>query len=79
MDYGGHLNGSFCGASCDGMPIASDPDWKIVDDAFGCPRWTNPHDGFNGGAFSDETSYCGGEVRNDAGSSDASDASDAAD
>lgn len=79
MDYGGQRRGDSCGDRCDGMPVASDPGWKIVDDAFGCPRWTNPHDHFNGGTFSAETSYCGEEVPGDAGSNDASDASDAAD
>lgn len=38
MRYGGH--GS-CGYLCDGMPLPSDPGWKIEQDDLGCDVWVN--------------------------------------
>lgn len=77
MHYGGRSAGGSCGRTCDGMPVPSDPDWKVADDKFGCPRWMNPHDSFHGGTSSATTAYCGGEApERDAGDDDAADASD---
>jgi hypothetical protein len=60
MDYGGwRPPGNMCGGTCDGMPLPTDPDWKIVLDQHGCPRWTNPHDYFRGGTMSSTVRYCG--------------------
>ena len=61
MDYGGWTPAErSCGSSdCDGMPLPSDPDWKIEPDSHGCPHWTNPHDYFHGGTRSATASYCG--------------------
>jgi hypothetical protein len=40
MHFGGWSDSvEGCGLECDGMPIASDPSWKLVDDD-GCPHWT---------------------------------------
>ncbi|CAN5851013.1 hypothetical protein BH11MYX4_BH11MYX4_26710 [soil metagenome] len=80
MAYGGKPFSSGCSEECDGMPVPSDPDWKIGNDPSGCPRWMNPHDHWNGGTYSADTKYCGAvSHEDDAGSNDASDAADAAD
>ena len=39
MAYGGNERDDGCGTLCDGMPIPSDPAWKIVKDEFGCKKW----------------------------------------
>jgi hypothetical protein len=61
LDYGGWTPPErACGsADCDGMPVPSDPDWKIEPDSHGCPHWANPHDYFHGGTRSDAATYCG--------------------
>ncbi len=79
MEYGGwRYNPEFaCSQTefCDGMPLPSDPDWKIEPDTHGCPHWTNPHDYFRGGTRSVTTSYCGAyQPANDVDASDPSDA-----
>lgn len=41
MAFGGaKLSENACGYVCDGMPMPSDPAWRLVTDAHGCPRWT---------------------------------------
>ncbi len=42
MDYGGYSSDGRCGETCDGMPLPSDPGWKLVKDGHGCDVWTNP-------------------------------------
>jgi hypothetical protein len=79
MNYGGWRQpGVMCGAGCDGMPVPTDPDWKIEPDTHGCPRWTNPHDYFGGGTMSSTVAYCGA-YQPSGGVVDAGDAGDAAD
>jgi hypothetical protein len=61
MDYGGWSPAERpCGLStCDGMPVPSDPAWKIEPDSHGCPHWVNPHDYFRDGTRSNDVTYCG--------------------
>jgi hypothetical protein len=41
MAYGGAKVSGQCGLLCDGMPWPSDPAWRLVNDRYGCPRWTS--------------------------------------
>ncbi len=48
MTYGGAKGPKgVCGQACDGMPWPGDPAWRLVPDAFGCPKWTSQ--GYRGG------------------------------
>jgi len=60
MVYGGaKAIGSPCELRvCDGMPVPSDPAWKLVNDPHGCPRWSSK------GAT---LGCCGGEAPVDGG------------
>ena len=41
MHYGGWVSlGGACGEECDGMPVPSDPSWRLIDND-GCPTWTS--------------------------------------
>lgn len=42
MTFGGAKSNGVgsCGTLCDGMPVANDPAWRLVDDALGCPTWS---------------------------------------
>lgn len=73
MGYGGWSNGRSCGPSCDGMPVPTDPSWKLETDDHGCRVWKNPNDFWHGGTRNAATSYCGEMVVPDGGR-DASDA-----
>jgi hypothetical protein len=41
MAYGGARLNNSCSHVCDGMPSPADPAWKLVNDAYGCPRWSS--------------------------------------
>ncbi|MEY4509852.1 MAG: hypothetical protein RLZZ450_1974, partial [Pseudomonadota bacterium] len=41
MDYGGAQTHGACRRVCDGMPIPSDPAWRLIKDEHGCPRWSS--------------------------------------
>jgi hypothetical protein len=41
MDYGGAETHGACRRVCDGMPIPSDPAWRLIKDEHGCPRWSS--------------------------------------
>jgi hypothetical protein len=42
MGFGGaKSHRGTCGKVCDGMPGPSDPAWRLVNDAFGCPTWSS--------------------------------------
>ena len=67
MVYGGWMTpGTTCAGAYDGMPVSTDPGWKLEEDNHGCPRWTNPNDYFNGGKQNPATKYCGGVFSIDA-------------
>ena len=72
MEYGGWSPGASCGKVCDGMPLATDPGWKLGTDDRGCAVWTNPNDRFCDGTSNPSSKYCGGVREVDAGA-DASD------
>lgn len=67
MAYGGWSASKSCARTCDGMPVPSDPDWKLETDSHGCAQWTNPNDHLNGGKSNSATSYCGAVGKADAG------------
>lgn len=72
MSYGGwKAAGASCGKRCDGMPVSTDPGWKLENDSHGCPRWTHPDD-FPKHAVG--VSYCGAVAPNDAGADASADA-----
>lgn len=41
MDYGGAKVDGNCRSLCDGMPRPADPAWRLVNDKYGCPRWSS--------------------------------------
>lgn len=58
MDYGGWSFNAMCGLKdCDGMPIPSDPGWKLGTDDHGCATWKNTSVGAR---------VCGGQTPPDA-------------
>jgi len=57
MHYGGTaFADGVCGMTCDGMPVASDPGWRLEKDANGCMQWTNPR------PFGRGSGFCGAPV-----------------
>jgi hypothetical protein len=64
MSYGGWAaNGTCWGLVCDGMPVGTDPGWKLETDDHGCSVWTHPNNTFRGGTSNPDVETCGG-VRN---------------
>src|SRR5262249_16710984 len=59
MAYGGARKSWGCSAACDGMPVPSDPGWRLENDTAGCPVWTHPYDSMSkGGTMNPQTRYC---------------------
>ncbi len=60
MKYGGWSGDGNCfGQICDGMPVPSDPGWKLVKDDHGCSMWSNASPNWGSNA-------CGAPVKKDA-------------
>lgn len=69
MKFGGTRKNGTCPGWCDGIPVPSDPNWKLQTNADGCPEWTHPQRD----PPSSAPNVCGKPV-SDAGSDGAKDA-----